>query len=184
VSTEGSVPERSIRTPAIQSRDPLTLVPGGPAIPWPPSGDRFTAEAKVALTLAQDEAVRLAHNHIGPVHLLVGIASADQGIGTVALRQLGVTSEGTRDALASLMGSGDTPTAPDEVTIIPRAQRVLDIALGHSRRRGAPSTASEDVLLALIDEGEHFTTQLLRALGVESDAVRKKLLELSTKPQS
>jgi ATP-dependent Clp protease ATP-binding subunit ClpC len=183
VSTEGSVSERSIRRPAIQSRDPLTLVPGGPAMPWPPSGDTFTAEAKLALALAQDEAARLAHNHVGPVHLLVGIACADQGAGGLVLRQLGVTPQGTQDALASLMGSGATPTAPDEITITPRAQRVLDIAIGRSAERGERSAASEDVLLALIQESEHITTQLLRATGVEPDVVRKKVLELVDESQ-
>ena len=178
MSTEGPVPERSIRRPAIQSGAPLTLVPGGPAMPWPPSGDTFTAEAKLALAVAQDEAARLAHNHVGPVHLLVGIACADQGAGSLVLRQLGVTAQGTRDALAFLMGSGGTPTAPGEVTIIPRAQRVLDVAIGRSAQRGEPSAGSEDVLLALIQEGEHITTQLLRAVGVEPDLVRKRVLEL------
>jgi ATP-dependent Clp protease ATP-binding subunit ClpA len=178
VSAEGSAPERSIRTPAIQSRDPLVLVPGGPPIPWPPDDGRFTAEAKLGLAFAQDESVRLAHNHVGPVHLLVGIACADEGIGSLALRELGVSADGTRNALASLMGSGPMPIAPGEITLILRAQRVLDIAVGRSRQRGKSSAASEDVLLALIDEGEHFTTQLMRALGIEPDAVRKRLLEL------
>ncbi len=152
-------------------------------MPWPPSGDRFTADAKLALAFAQDEAVRLAHNHVGPVHLLVGVACADEGIGSLALRELGVTSDQTREALASLMASGHTRVAPNEITLIPRAQRVLDIASSRSRQRGEPSTTSEHLLLALIDEGEHFTAQLLRALGIAPDAVRKKLLEFVDRRQ-
>jgi ATP-dependent Clp protease ATP-binding subunit ClpC len=154
------------------------LVPGGPSIPWPPSDDRFSAEAKVILALAQEEAVRVGANHLGPVHLLAGIACADQGLGARTLRDLGVTSDGTRRALAVLMDSGGTRLAPDEITLTPRAQRVLDISVGRSRQRGRPSAGSEDVLLALVDEGEHFATQLLRALNIEPETVRHKLLDL------
>ena len=168
----------SIRMPAVLSEDPLRLVPGGSRIPWPPSDDRFTDEAKRALVLAQDEAVRLAHNHVGPVHLLAGIACADQGVGAQALRELGVTSDRTRRALDSLMPSRATALAPDDITLTPRAQRVLDISIAESHQRRRPSAASEDLLLALMNEGEHFSKELLRALDIEADAVRKKLAEL------
>ena len=172
----------SIRTPAVLSADPLVLVPGGSRIPWPPNDDRFTAEAKRALVLAQQEAVRLAHNHVGPVHLLAGIACADQGVGAHALRELGVTSDGTRHALDLLMPSRGAALAPNEITLTPRAQRVLDISIDESRQRGRPSTASEDLLLALVNEGEHFSKELLRALDIEADAVRKKMAELVDPP--
>lgn len=145
-------------------------------MPWPPSGDQFSAEAKRAFSLAQDEAVRLAHNHVGPVHLFVGIACAAEGLGH-ALGEIGVTPQASRDALASVMGTGETRLPPDEVTLIPHAQRVLDIAIGRSRQRRAPSAGSEDVLLALIDEGEHFTAELLRTIAVAPDAVRRTALE-------
>ena len=172
------MPGGSIRTPLVFSRDPLVLAPGGSSIPWPPTDDHVTAEAKVILALAQEEAVRLGHNHLGPVHLLAGIACADQGPGVRTLRELGVTADGTRRALALLMGSGGTALAPDQITLTPRAQRVLDIAVGRSRQQGRTSAGSEDVLLALVDEGEHFATQLLRALNIEPETVRRKLLEL------
>jgi ATP-dependent Clp protease ATP-binding subunit ClpC len=156
----------------------LTLVPGGPAIPWPPRDDRFAADAKLALAFAQDEAARLHHNHVGPVHLMVGVACATEGIASVALRELGVTSDRTRYALASVMGRSQSPVLPDEITLTPRAQRVLDISVARSRQRGQSSAASEDLLLAIVEEREHFTTQLLRALSTEPDAVRQRLLEL------
>jgi ATP-dependent Clp protease ATP-binding subunit ClpC len=178
LSDDDSMRGGSIRTPAAQGRDPLVLVPGGPSIPWPPSDDRFTAEAKIILALAQEEAMRVGANHLGPVHLLAGMACADQGLGARAVRELGVTSDGARRALASLMGSAGARLAPDDITLAPRAQRVLEIAIGRSRQRGRSSAASEDLLLALVDEGEHFTTQLLRALNIDPDTVRQKLLEL------
>jgi ATP-dependent Clp protease ATP-binding subunit ClpC len=145
---------------------------------WPPGDDLFTADAKLGLARAQDEAVRLAHNHVGPVHLLVGIVCADAGLGGRALRELGANSDRTRDALASLMGHGETRIAPDEVTLIPRSQRVLDLAMGRSRQRGERSAASEDVLLALLDEDEHFTTQLLRTVGIDPADIRTRVQEL------
>jgi ATP-dependent Clp protease ATP-binding subunit ClpA len=83
-----------------------------------------------------------------------------------------------RHALGSLMGSSGAPLAPDEITLSPRAQRVLDISIHRSRQRGGPSAASEDLLLALIDEREHFTSQILRALNIQPEAVRTKLLDL------
>jgi ATP-dependent Clp protease ATP-binding subunit ClpA len=57
----------------MRSRDPLVLVPGGPAIPWPPQDDRLTERAREALRFSQDEAAALNHNHVGPVHLFAGL---------------------------------------------------------------------------------------------------------------
>lgn len=163
--------------PAVQSRDPLTLVPGGAAMPWPPRGNRFSTQAQRALARAQDEAVRLLHNHVGPVHLLAGIGCADAGVGTEVLRDLGASAERVREALTSVMARGEEPFAPEDITLIPHAQRVLDLAVARSRKRGQSSATSEDLLFALVEEHEHFTTQLLGALGLEPSAIRQRLLD-------
>jgi ATP-dependent Clp protease ATP-binding subunit ClpA len=158
------------------SRDPLVLRPGGASVPWPPQDDRLAQDAKRALSSAQDEAARLDHNHIGPVHLLMGLVCEGEGLAARTLAELGVTSEGARAALESTMGRSAEPIAASDITVTPRAQRVIDMAKYGSRRLGHDTTATEHLLLALIDENEHFTRRLLDALGVDQDNVRTRTL--------
>src|SRR5688500_14258722 len=100
---------RSIRTAAIRSRDPLVLVPGGPAMPWPPQDNRLTDRTREALRFAQDEAAALNHNHVGPVHLLAGLFHEGDGAAASVFRDLGVRPEQALAALADLMGHSETP---------------------------------------------------------------------------
>jgi ATP-dependent Clp protease ATP-binding subunit ClpC len=167
------VDERTIRTPRVASRDPLVLLPGGTSTRWPPP-ERFAPDAEQALLLAQDVAARQGHNHLGPVHVLVGIAEEMAGRGGKILRDLGVTKERAEAALVKVAGRGDTGYDAEEITLIPRAQRVLDFAQLNAQRRGGNTTDTEDLLRAIIDEREHLATELLRELGLSGETVRAK----------
>lgn len=168
---------RSIRMPATLSRDPLVLVPGGPTIPWPPQEGRFTDEAKRALGFAQDEAARFNHNHVGPVHIFVGLVRENEGLPARIFADLGVTLDRARDALTSIMGRSEAPTAESDITLIPRAQRVMDIAKYESRRMAHPVTGSEHLLLAVVRDGDGMTSRVIESLGLDLKDVRARILQ-------
>jgi ATP-dependent Clp protease ATP-binding subunit ClpA len=151
--------------------------PGGPEIPWPPQSDRFTDEAKRALAFAQDEAAGLNHNHVGPVHLLVGLVREGEGGAARTFAELGLTHDRARTALASIMGQGEAPIAASDITLTPRAQRVMEMAGHESRRLGHPRTGTEHLLLAIAHEGEAFSSRLLESVGVDPKAVPARVLQ-------
>lgn len=51
----------------------------------------FTPRAKKVLDLTAREALRLGHNFIGTEHILLGLLKEEEGLGAVALIELGVT---------------------------------------------------------------------------------------------
>jgi len=159
--------------PAIRSRDPFVMVPGGEGVPWPPEDDQYTDEAKRALSFAQDEAALLDHNHVGPVHLLVGAVREERGLPARIFADLGVNFDQVRKGLLATMGRGESPIDASDITLTPHAQRVIDLAVHESRRLMQRATGTEHLLLAVLREGESFSSRVLASLGLD----REKLLE-------
>lgn len=177
-------PRGSIRMPAIQSRDPLVMVPGGDSIAWPPDDDRLTRGARRALAFAQDEAASSNHNHVGPAHILVGLVREKEGLAARVFSDLGIGLDHMRSSFVSMMGRGDTVIAPRDITLIPSAKNVLERATYESRRLSHLHVGTEHLLLALLRDGQAFTSTILGTLGVERDDVRSALLATMQVPPS
>lgn len=78
----------------------------------PPGHTPFTPEAKRTLEFAVREVVNLNAEHIGPEHLLLGIACSAGGSGDRVLADRGVTCEAIRRQIIALGPSGSSPTPP------------------------------------------------------------------------
>lgn len=66
--------------------------------------ERFTQDARQTVILAQQEARRLLHHHIGAEHLLLGLLGAGDGPGAQAMAGRGLTAQALRTALSTLAG--------------------------------------------------------------------------------
>jgi ATP-dependent Clp protease ATP-binding subunit ClpC len=75
--------------------------PGGPAEML-----YLTPRAKAAIDIAMQEAQKLGDQYVGTEHLLLGIFLEGQGPANAILRDLGVTEERLRSALAQVRSSG------------------------------------------------------------------------------
>jgi len=76
--------------------------------------ERFTEKAKKVLTLAQSEAEKSNHSHIGTEHLLLGVVVEGEGIAARVLVDMGANPDRVRLALDSLLkeaGLGEEPGA-------------------------------------------------------------------------
>jgi ATP-dependent Clp protease ATP-binding subunit ClpA len=140
--------------------------------------------AKRALAFAQDEAARLNHNHVGPVHLLAGLVREEEGLAAQVFSDLGVALEQVRNAMASIFGASDAPTAASDITLIPHAQRVMQMAIYESHRLGHSAAGPEHLLLALAREGEAITLRVLESLGLDVEDVRARILGRMRVPPS
>jgi ATP-dependent Clp protease ATP-binding subunit ClpC len=63
----------------------------------------FTPRSKKVLELTVKEAESLGHDHIGPEHILLGIAREDEGVACEILRDLGADAEAIRGAVGKLL---------------------------------------------------------------------------------
>jgi ATP-dependent Clp protease ATP-binding subunit ClpA len=68
--------------------------------------ERFTKDARDAVTRAQDESRRLGHKHIGTVHLLLALR-AGSGAGARALQEHGLDLDSLRARARRVTGSGE-----------------------------------------------------------------------------
>ncbi len=158
------------------------------------SGDR----SRESLEAAFEEARMLGHDSLGDEDLLLGILSADAGVGAEALRSLGVTLEGARteseemlsDALASIGVSleeirREAGDAFDmgipygrKIPYAPRAKNALVEARRQMRRLGDDHLGTEHVLLGILANGDGTAVRMLSRLGVAPEALEDRLREM------
>ncbi|HZU61087.1 MAG TPA: Clp protease N-terminal domain-containing protein, partial [Solirubrobacteraceae bacterium] len=87
--------------------------------------ERFAAETRQIIVLAQDEAVKLSHDHIGTEHMLLALLQGDQGTSGRALESLGITTARVRWEVLRLVGQGDVRVA-GQMRFTPRAKAALE----------------------------------------------------------
>jgi ATP-dependent Clp protease ATP-binding subunit ClpA len=171
----------TIRTAAIVGRDPLTMVPGGPSVAWPPESEWYGDDARRALAEAQREAARLGHNHLGPPHMLVA-ALTDEMVG-MTLRDLGLSHATAQGALERIMGRSE-PVAPEDVTLTPRGQNVIERAVHECWRMHHASARAAHVAIAAASQNDGFVPRILASLGTTADAVIATLVARLDTPAS
>lgn len=137
---------------------------------------RFTKRAQKVIMLAQEEAVRMHYPYVGTEHLLLGLIREGEGIASRVLADLNINAEGVRSAIEQIIEPGQAP-GQIEVTLTPRAKRVLELAIDEARRLGHNYVGTEHLLLGLIREGEGVAAQILTGSGADLNKVRSLIVQ-------
>ena len=148
------------------------------------SFDALDGSGQHVLAVAQDEAIQMNHNYIGTEHLLLGLIRSDaDGPAGRALARLGITLDKARTALEFIVGRGEAPTSPSEITMSPRTRKVLELAMDEARTLGHPKAGAAEICLGLIREGQGIASGIIESLGVTLDTARSAVLaELAGQP--
>ncbi len=148
---------------------------------------QFTPCAKVALALARREADRVGHDHVGTVHLLLGLIEFGNGDVIRALQQMGIDRQVLRNAVTAVMpkrgnrkgiirleftnsvegrvelqAAGGIPYTPRVKKVLARADKLAG-DLNHLE------VGSLHLFLGLLAEGESCTAQAFRNIGVDAE---------------
>ncbi len=137
---------------------------------------RFNRHAQHVLSLAREEALSFHHQYIGTEHLLLGLLREQEGLAALALEKLGVALEPVRAAVEEKMGRGDQP-AEEEIDYVPRARKVLSLALDEAERQGSAYVRTEHILLGMVRDGSGVGADILDTFGVLGK-VRSQVFEL------
>jgi len=137
----------------------------------------FSEEARRALALAHDEALRLKHNYLGTEHLLLGLIR-EQTTAALILAQMGVDLDEIRALVERIAGRGDY-TGPGSPTLTPRTQRVIELAIDEAQRMGRAQAGTEHLLLGIIREGQGVAISVLRKMGLDLERVRLRATQMS-----
>jgi ATP-dependent Clp protease ATP-binding subunit ClpA len=145
---------------------------------WIPSKhlSRFNEHAQHVLSLAREEALSFHHQFIGTEHLLLGLLREQDGLAALALEKLGVALSPVRAAVEKKIGRGDQPVE-EEIDYVPRARKVLSLALDEAERQGSAYVRTEHILLAMVRDGSGVGADILDTFGVLGK-VRGQVFEL------
>jgi len=141
-----------------------------------------TDRARNVMALANQEAQRLAHDHIGTEHLLLGLVKEDSGMAAVVLREFKLDLTSMRRTVERLTHGPSKTPPPARLEQTPRLQRVLDHASQEARDLSHNYVGTEHLLLGLLGEPEGTASRALASFNLKLDEVRNAVLKLLGKP--
>ena len=136
--------------------------------------ERYSDQARQAVELAEAEARRLGHGHLGTEHLLLGILAEGRSAAARALMASGASLQGCRELAAEAVGEQQEVRPSEALPLTDRSTRAMERAARLARRRRDPHVECEHVLLSVMDvEGR--AGQVLRGLAVDLVGLRQAL---------
>jgi ATP-dependent Clp protease ATP-binding subunit ClpA len=132
--------------------------------------ERFSANAKLCLQLAQEEAERLHHSYIGTEHLLLGMIRVPSGAANRAFTELGITFAPVESLIEAAVGGSERIKVKG---IVPtsRVQKVIEISFEEAGRMGHSEVDTGHLLIALAIEGDGIAAHVLQDLGATRERV-------------
>jgi ATP-dependent Clp protease ATP-binding subunit ClpA len=138
--------------------------------------ERFTDRARASVVLAQDQARRLHHEHIGTEHLLLGLLAETDGVAAKVLDAMGVRIAAVEADVVAIIGRGEAEPS-GHIPFTPRAKKVLELSLREALQLGHAHIGTEHILLGLVREGEGVAAEVLvKYEGITLDAARDRVL--------
>src|ERR1700692_3121053 len=138
---------------------------------------RFTERARKVVFYAQEEAQRFGEGYVSTEHLLLGLVRESDSVAARGLEKLGVSLNRIRAEVEKQLPRGDARPSQD-MTLTPRAKRVIDLAYDEARNLNNNYIGTEHLLLGLIREGDGLAGRVLAKLGVELEKARREVMAL------
>ncbi len=140
--------------------------------------ERFTDRARKVMALANQEAQRFNHEHIGTEHILLGLVKEGSGVGATVLKNLDVDIKKLRLEVEKHVKSGPDLVTMGKLPQTPRAKKVIEYAIEEARALNHNYVGTEHILLGLLRETEGVAAQVLMGIGLKLEEVRQEVLNL------
>lgn len=138
--------------------------------------ERYTPQAKEALSLAVGVAESLNHGYVGTEHLLIGLLQEGTGVAAKVLEENGVEEDKVAELVSQLIAPNPTLQTADTAAYTPRARRVIENSYREAVRFKAAQIGTEHLLIALLREGDCVASRLLNTMGVSVQKIYIDLL--------
>lgn len=136
----------------------------------------YNEHAQRVLELAKEEARALHHTYVGTEHLLLGVLREGSAPAVATLIPHGVTLENMRAGVTFILGrvtaAQPAPTPPgaaqpaSDPGFTPRTVQVLAMAGEEAKRLAETAIGPQDLLVAILREGQGVAVMLLQVSGV------------------
>jgi len=139
--------------------------------------DRFTPNAKQALSVAEEESRKHGLPYIGSEHLLIGLLSNPRSLAFSILTGAGVSLENVRMILTS--ASNQQPEAKQiQHGLSSYLTKIIEDAVRVAHRFNHPFVGTEHLLYALVSQGKCAATVILENMQVNPEDFRKQIEEM------
>ncbi|MCC6168965.1 MAG: hypothetical protein IT329_17215 [Caldilineaceae bacterium] len=141
--------------------------------------DRFTAQARRALVMSQEEALRLKHSEITSAHLLLGLVRVGNGTAFQVLRDLQLVPSQIIQAVEHAMGRGESRPAGRPL-LAQSSKHAIEYAVDEARLAGDSNIGTGHLLLGITrldstSEEENIAMRVLEALGLTPQRIRAQI---------
>ena len=141
--------------------------------------EKFTKEAKQALVVAQEKAKEAKLTYIGTEHVLIGILSQQNSLGSSILMNFGVTLENVNLVLQSVERSGMQKTSDrGPAGLSGFAKRVIEDAAKCAEGYGHQFVGTEHLLFALVSQENTAATVILENMKINPKNIREQVTEI------
>lgn len=137
--------------------------------------ERFSEKAVKVIMLAQEEARKSGHNHVGTEQMLLGMIGEGSGIAAKILKAHGMDLKTTREEVLNIIGRGGDQVGV-EIPFTPRAKKVLENSQEQARLLGHNYIGTEHLLLGLIKETEGTAAKVFDKLKVDREKIRYEVI--------
>ncbi len=140
--------------------------------------ERFSDRARRALALANQEAIRLHHEFLSPLHILLGILAAGSGIAIIALRNRDIDPDTLKDELNRKAEPGSRELHQTKMAQSADTRQVIQFAIDEARKLGHRYVGTEHLLLGILREGQTVAANTIVQRGVKLENLRDEILTL------
>jgi len=144
--------------------------------PFPPL-DKFTSNVRQALEFAREEALAFKHDFIGTEHLLLGLLKVDEGATASLLQKIDLSREVVRTEVINIVGAWSIQPTTNALRCTPRSMQALEFAAKEAESLKHRDVGPEHLLFGLLRQRDGVAGRVLRKLGVDIEAVRKRVLK-------
>ena len=137
--------------------------------------ERYTPQAKEALSLAVGMAESLNHGYVGTEHLLIGLLQEGTGVAARVLEENGVEESKVVELVSQLISPKTSVQMAENAAYTPRARRVIENSYREAVRFKAAQIGTEHILIAILREGDCVASSLLNTMGI---SVQKLYIDL------
>ena len=137
--------------------------------------ERYTPQAKEALSLAVGMAESLNHGYMGTEHLLIGLLQEGTGVAARVLEENGVEESKVVELVSQLISPNTSVQMAENAAYTPRARRVIENSYREAVRFKAAQIGTEHILIAILREGDCVASRLLNTMGI---SVQKLYIDL------
>ena len=137
--------------------------------------ERYTPQAKEALSLAVEMAESLNHGYVGTEHLLIGLLQEGTGVAAKGLEENGVEEAKVVELVSQLITPDNSVQMAENAAYTPRARRVIENSYREAVRFKAAQIGTEHILIAILREGDCVASRLLNTIGI---SVQKLYIDL------